>query len=113
MQRRHNLESKYAKYGLPKWPISKVQPHLQPATVAVGSHGTIGSQEMQRIARVTGGKYYVVKNASALPKIYQKEARRVARPLVYEDKAGIVPRVKFPHEMIKRETMNKYYSLFL
>jgi hypothetical protein len=52
--------------------------------VAVGSHGILGSREMRRIATYTGGKYYEVKNANALPKIYQREARRIARPLVYE-----------------------------
>jgi uncharacterized membrane protein len=70
-------------------------------TVAVGSHGTLGSTPMQKIARVTGGKYYVVKNGRALPRIYQREARRIARPLVFEDKNGLAPQVKFPHEMIK------------
>ncbi len=71
------------------------------STVAVGSHGTLGSNIMQRISTATGGKYYVVKRAAALPRIYQREARRIARPLVYENRQGMVPKIKFPHEMLK------------
>ena len=71
------------------------------STVAVGSHGTIGSSEMQRIAKVTGGKYYVVKSANALPKIYQKETRQIARPLVYEPKSPVQPAVVSQHEIVE------------
>ena len=46
------------------------------STVAVGSHGPAGSATLQNIANATGGKYYVVNNANALPKIFQREARR-------------------------------------
>ena len=44
---------------------------------------------LQNIATQTGGKYYEVNNANALPKIFQREARRVARPLVYEPKPPV------------------------
>ncbi len=77
------------------------QAGVRVTTVSIGSHGILGSNVMQRIASVTGGKYYVVKDAKALPRIYQREARRIARPLVYEDKSGMRPQVKFPHEMMK------------
>jgi uncharacterized membrane protein/Mg-chelatase subunit ChlD len=69
-------------------------------TVAVGCHGVAEFTTMKRIAQLTGGKYYEVTNARALPRIYQKEARRVARPLVFEDEKGFVPRIKYPHEML-------------
>ncbi len=72
------------------------------STVAVGSHGgPIGSAEMQRIATVTRGKYYVVKSAKALPKIYQREARRIARPLVYERETPFQPIILSQHEMLQ------------
>ena len=77
------------------------QQNVKISTVAVGSHGTIGSQEMQKIASYTGGKYYVVKNAKALPRIYQREARRIARPLVYEPKPPVAPSVVSQHEMVQ------------
>lgn len=68
-------------------------------TVAVGAHGPAGHQELQRIATATGGKYYVVRNAEALPRIYQREARRVARPLVKE--TVVQPRIQTRHEILQ------------
>jgi uncharacterized membrane protein len=69
-------------------------------TVAVGTHGPAESRLMQNIARDTGGKYYAVNSGKALPQIYQKEARRVARPLVHENPKGFAPQVRYPHEML-------------
>jgi len=69
------------------------------STVAVGSHGFLGSKEMRSIATATGGKYYEVKSANALPKIYQKETRRIARPLVYEPKPPVQPSIVSQHEI--------------
>ena len=71
------------------------------STVAVGSHGTLGSQEMQRIATFTGGKYYEVRNANALPRIYQRETRRIARPLVFEPKPPVRPQIVAQHEILE------------
>jgi len=60
------------------------------STVCVSSHGaTLDEQEMQRIANQTGGKYYKVTNNRALPRIFQREARKVAKPLIYENPAGV------------------------
>jgi uncharacterized membrane protein len=75
------------------------------STIAVGSHGGLGTQlsgTLASIARQTGGKYYEVKNANALPKIYQREARRVARPLVYEPPSPVTPVVESPDHVILR-----------
>jgi hypothetical protein len=41
-----------------------------------------------------------VKNNNALPRIFQREARRVARPLVYERPEGFAPQINYPHEML-------------
>ncbi|MHB1034428.1 MAG: VWA domain-containing protein [Pirellulales bacterium] len=71
------------------------------STVAIGAHGPAESALLQSIATRTGGKYYQVKNPQALPSIYQREARRVARPLIYENKNGVVPRLKVRHEMVR------------
>jgi uncharacterized membrane protein/Mg-chelatase subunit ChlD len=70
------------------------------STVAVASHGLAGSQRLQKIATDTGGKYYSVKSGRALPRIFQEEARRVSKPLVYEPPGGAVPEVMFPHAML-------------
>ncbi len=67
------------------------------STVAVESHGLTDSQRLRDIAQATGGKYYSVSSGRALPKIYQREARRVSRPLVYEPQGGTVPQIIFPH----------------
>lgn len=70
------------------------------STVAVGAHGVVGHQTLQNIANMTGGKYYVVKNAKALPRIFQIEARRVARPLI-KDLPNVPPLLDYPHEMLQ------------
>lgn len=70
-------------------------------TVGVGTHGPANQQVLMRIANTTGGKFYNVTNPNMLPRIYQKEARQIARPLVFEDKAGMSPQKQFPHEMIQ------------
>lgn len=59
------------------------------STVAVGAHGTIEDTRLRGIANDTGGKFYRATNPKALPRIFQLEARRVARPLVKEDQNGI------------------------
>ncbi|MGD9719595.1 MAG: VWA domain-containing protein [Pirellulales bacterium] len=71
------------------------------STVAIGTHGPPGSTPLQTIANRTGGKYYVVTNAKTLPRIYQKEARRVARPLVFEREGGFSPQIRLQHEMVQ------------
>ncbi len=71
---------------------------IQVTTVAIGTHGPPSRTPLQRIARVTGGRFYAVKNAKALPRIYQREVRQVTRPLVYEK--PVQPRVKYRHEML-------------
>ncbi|QDU95398.1 VWA domain-containing protein [Lignipirellula cremea] len=77
-----------------------VKSNIQVSTVAVGTHGAAGSTPLQQLAADTGGKYYVVKNPKALPRIYQREARRVARPLIFEPDGGVSPQVVYPHEML-------------
>jgi uncharacterized membrane protein/Mg-chelatase subunit ChlD len=69
------------------------------STVAVGCHGPAQSSVLKDLAQQTGGKYYEVQNPQTLPKIFQKEARRVARPLIYENDQGFRPSLRFPHEI--------------
>jgi uncharacterized membrane protein len=71
------------------------------STVAVGAHGTIEDTRLRGIAEQTGGKFYRATNPKALPRIFQIEARRVARPLVKEDANGIpVGIIDRRHEMV-------------
>ncbi len=76
-----------------------VQAGVKITTVAVGTHGPAGSTPLQSLASTTGGQYYVVKDPKVLPRIYQRKARRVARPLV-KDLDNVAPRVVYPHEML-------------
>ena len=66
-----------------------VKNKIKISTVAIGTHGPAGSTPLKKIANVTGGTYYVVKNPKGLPKIYQREARRVAKPVIKESKSGM------------------------
>lgn len=77
-----------------------VQAKVTVSTVAVGTHGPAGSTVMQKLANATGGKYYAVTNNRALPRIFQQEARRVARPLVYETPPPFAPAIRTSHEII-------------
>ncbi len=76
------------------------QAGIKVSTVAVGAHGQVGHNTLQRIANATGGKYYVVTNPKALPRIFQIEARRVARPLI-KDLNDVPPVIDYPHEMLQ------------
>jgi hypothetical protein len=69
------------------------------STVAVGAHGLAGSNLLANLAQPPG-KYYAPRNPKALPKIFQREARRVARPLVYEKETPWYVEVKSRHEIL-------------
>ena len=71
------------------------------STVAVGAHGQTGHRTLQDIATKTGGNYYVARNSAALPKIFQKEAMRVSRPLVFEPEGGVLPQITASHEIVQ------------
>jgi uncharacterized membrane protein/Mg-chelatase subunit ChlD len=70
------------------------------STVAIQSHGMVESKRLEGIAKQTGGKYYGNVQGRALPRIFQNEARRVSRPLVYEPEGGAVPEIIFPHALL-------------
>ncbi|MEO6810174.1 MAG: VWA domain-containing protein, partial [Isosphaeraceae bacterium] len=55
-------------------------------SVLVAAHGgdSIGLNSMQNLAKRTKGRFYNVQNPKALPRIYQKEARLISRPLIFE-----------------------------
>jgi uncharacterized membrane protein len=74
---------------------------IKVGTVAVGAHGAAGHQVLQQIATATGGNYYVASNAAALPRIFMREAMRVAKPLVFEPAGGVQPEVTYPHEIVQ------------
>lgn len=79
---------------------SLVDAGITVSSVAVAAHGPAESRVMENLAVSTGGKYYAVNNPQLLPRIFQREARRVAQPLIYENLAGFRPQIRYPHEML-------------
>jgi hypothetical protein len=69
------------------------------STVAVATHGAAGSNVMNKLAVDTGGEYYQVNSGRGLPRIFQREARRVAQPLIYRNETGFRPLLKHIHEI--------------
>ncbi len=65
-----------------------IKQKIKISTCAVGTHGPAGSTPLKRIANLTGGRYYVIKDPRALPKIYQREARQVSKPVIRESREG-------------------------
>jgi len=76
------------------------QDRIQVTTVAIGAHGQVGHQTLRDVADFTGGRYYVVKDPRALPKIYVSEVRRVAKPLIRELDPPVSPQIVYPGEIL-------------
>jgi uncharacterized membrane protein len=62
-------------------------------TVGVATHGAPQDQALKRISDSTGGRFYKVTSARALPAIYIKETRIVSQSFVYENR--FQPRLLF------------------
>lgn len=84
---------------LPATVTAYINAGIKITTVAIGTHGPAGSTPLRNLASQTGGKYYAVTDPKALPRIYQREARRIAQPLVKEH-PGMVP-ITYPHEVLE------------
>jgi len=65
------------------------------STVGVATHGAALDQALARIARATGGRPYLPKNANELPAIYTKETRLVSQSFLYENKRGFRPALMY------------------
>jgi uncharacterized membrane protein len=79
-----------------------IQNKITVTTVIVAAHGNDPGalQSMRDIATKTKGRFYNVTNPKALPRIYQKEARIISRPLIFEQNPPWRPLVKFTSEPI-------------
>lgn len=72
------------------------------STVTVGAHGPAESQTMVDLATATGGKNWKVNDPRALPRIFQREAQRVSKPLIHEKAEGMQPIVNArEHDILK------------
>jgi Mg-chelatase subunit ChlD len=63
-------------------------------TVLTAAHGNDPGaiNVMRNLATKTKGRFYNVTNPRALPRIYQKEARTISRPLIFEQRRPGFPR---------------------
>jgi uncharacterized membrane protein len=66
--------------------------------VLVAAHGNDANaiSIMRNLAMKTKGRFYVVTNPKALPRIYQKEARSISRPLIFEQGTPWLPKLNYP-----------------
>jgi len=55
-------------------------------TVGVATHGPSEDTSLMKIARQTGGRFYKVTNARALPAIYTKETRLISQSLIFDQR---------------------------
>jgi uncharacterized membrane protein len=66
--------------------------------VLAAAHGNDASSTavMRNLANKTKGNFYNVTNPKALPRIYQKEARSISRPLIFEQQTPWRPKMNYP-----------------
>ncbi|MFO0890829.1 MAG: VWA domain-containing protein [Isosphaeraceae bacterium] len=75
-----------------------VQSKITVTTVLTAAHGNDANalSVMRNLALKTKGRFYNVTNPRALPRIYQKEARTISRPLIFEQQTPWVPKLNSP-----------------
>ena len=67
-------------------------------SVAIGSDAD--TNLMRELAVSGGGKFFHVLSPRAIPQVVMREARRVSRPLIYENTSGISPVRTTPHSIL-------------
>ena len=69
------------------------------SAVAINPHDNSGFVNMNRIAKIHGGRFYKVMNAKQIPNIFLKEAATVSRSAIIEE--PFVPRLEAPSSILK------------
>ncbi len=89
--------------GDPTAPSTRVIDQLARSKVTVtcvlaAAHGNDpgATAIMRNLAMKTKGRFYIVTNPKALPRIYQKEARSISRPLIFEQTTPWLPKLNYP-----------------
>ncbi len=89
--------------GDPTPPSNRVISQLAASKITVtavltAAHGNDPGalQIMRNLATKTKGRFYNVTNPKALPRIYQKEARSISRPLIFEQTTPWLPKLNYP-----------------
>lgn len=72
--------------------------------VLTAAHGNdfAATSVMTNLAKATKGRFYNVTNPKALPRIYQKEARIISRPLIFEKSPPWTPNLQYASEPLSR-----------
>jgi uncharacterized membrane protein/Mg-chelatase subunit ChlD len=90
--------------GDPTDPTARVisqlaQSKITVTTVLTAAHGNDprAITIMRNLATRTKGRFYNVTNPRALPRIYQKEARSISRPLIFEQQTPWLPKINYPY----------------
>ncbi len=60
--------------------------HITVTSVGVATHGPAMDQNLENLAKATGGRYYKTVDPSQLPAIYLKETRLISQDFVYQKK---------------------------
>lgn len=66
--------------------------------VAIGTDADVNL--LRQVSTAGGGKLFHVLSPRAIPQVVMREARRVARPLIYENETGFRPKVDYPHAIL-------------
>ncbi len=66
--------------------------------VAIGNDADVNL--MRQISSAGGGKLFHVLSPKAIPQVVMREARRVSRPLIYENETGFQAKVQLPHAIL-------------
>jgi uncharacterized membrane protein/Mg-chelatase subunit ChlD len=89
--------------GDPTPPSNRVIAQLAASKITVtavltAAHGNDAGalSVMRNLAVRTKGRFYNVTNPKALPRIYQKEARSISRPLIFEQQTPWQPKINYP-----------------
>ena len=79
-----------------------VRDRITVTSVLTAAHGNDpgAAFTMRNLATKTKGRFYNVTNPRALPRIYQKEARTISRPLIFERETPWAPKVNYLSEPI-------------
>ncbi len=75
--------------SLPNYPATMKSAGITVTTVGVATHGAPQDKALADLAKATGGRFYNVKSANALPQIYTKETRLVSQSYIHENKRGL------------------------
>lgn len=85
--------------GYPELAASMNAQGITTSSVAIGDDADFSM--LESMSRSGGGNFYRPASPQAVPSIFMKETRKVLRPLIYEDPAGIGLQMMQGHEILQ------------